>query len=155
MFPLTHALQLDHPVPSFVWYVACIFVWLGLWLMLLLKCQVGFVKGCGTFGVPALQAHLLLREQTLLPLPLVGRGLQAHQLATACPQQEPKAFPNNLFILPVPCILQRFGKVLHKMESQFNNKLNIFVNLPMLIMVFLAWLKPRAAFLCGVAAAKA
>lgn len=83
------------------------------------------------------------------------KRLQAHQLATACPQQELKAFPDNHFILPVPCILQRFGKVLHKMEMQFNNKLNIFVNLPMVIMVFLAWLKPRAASLCGVAAAKA
>lgn len=32
MFSLARALQLDHPVPSFVRYVACIFVWLGLWL---------------------------------------------------------------------------------------------------------------------------
>lgn len=75
------------------------------------------MEGHGTFGVPVLWAGLLLHEQMLLPLPLVGRGLQAHQLATACPQQEPKAFSKNRFVLPVPRILQRFGKVLHKTES--------------------------------------
>lgn len=111
MLPLTHALQLDHTVPFFAWYVACIFVWLRLWLMSLLKHQAGFMEGCGTLDVPALWALLLLREQMLLLLLLVGRDLQAHQLATACPQLEPRAFPNSCFIL------QRFGKVLHKMES--------------------------------------
>lgn len=101
--------------PFALHYMICgILIWLGLWGIV--QMPSWFWKGCRTFGISALWACVLLHEQTLLPL-LAGRDLQAHRLATASSQQGPKAFSSNRFILPVPHILQGFGKMLHKMES--------------------------------------
>lgn len=119
MFPLTRALQLDHPVPSFVRYVACIFVWLGLWLMSLLKRQVGFVEGRGTFGVPALWARLLLCEQALLPLPPVEGACKPISLQLLVHSRSRKPFP----ITTSFCLCLAFCRGLEKCFIKWNRNL--------------------------------
>lgn len=63
-----------------------------------------------------------------------------------------KPFPITASCCPFLTFCKGLEKCFIKWNQHFNNKFNIFVNLPMLIMVFLAWLKSGS--LCGVAAAK-